>query len=342
MIRLTQLVECAGCAAKMDSAVLARVLGSMPAISDERILVDYSTADDAAVYRLTPDLAIVLTLDFFTPIVDDPRTFGRIAATNALSDVYAMGAVPIAALAISAFPESGLPESVLADIAAGGADAAADAGIAVIGGHTIKDPEPKYGLSVVGTVHPDRIVRNSTARVGDVLVLTKPLGTGILTTARRRGTIGDDGLAQAIQSMCALNRDGAAAMLAAGVSAATDVTGFGLLGHLREMTEASGVGAEIASSDVPAFAGAIDLAVSSAPGGTQVNLRNALDAGARFAADVSDAMKLLLADAQTSGGLLVSVPERRAQTLLAELTRRGVNRCAAIGRITSGNGIYIG
>ena len=320
----------------MDASVLAQVLRDMPAIADPNVLVGFSTADDAGVYRLSPELALVLTVDFFTPIVDDPRSFGAIAAANSLSDVYAMGGKPIAALAVAAFPESGVDPSVIASIFAAGAEKAAEAGIAVIGGHTVKDPEPKYGLSVVGAVHPDRIVRNSTARPGDVLILTKPLGTGIMTTARRRDAIDDRALAPAVESMLQLNRAASEAMLSVGAHAATDITGFGLLGHLRELADGSGVGAEIDARRVPLLDGVLALAAHGhAPGGTKANLARAVELGIAFEAGVSEEQRLALADAQTSGGLLVAVEASKADALLDALARAGVNRAAAVGRIIS-------
>lgn len=319
----------------MDAGVLAHVLRVMPPLADPNVLVGFDTADDAGVYRIAPDLALALTVDFFTPIVDDPATFGSIAAANSLSDLYAMGARPVVALAIAAFPESGLDEGILAEIFAGGAAKAAEAGIAVIGGHTVKDREPKYGLSAVGLVHPDKIVRNSTAKPGDVLILTKPLGTGILTTARRRDVIDDHGLAEAIASMTALNRAASDAMLSAGVDAATDVTGFGLIGHLREMIDGSKAGATIDAAAVPLLDRALELAsLGHAPGGTKSNLERALALGASFDG-VSEAMRLVLCDAQTSGGLLIAVAADKADALVAALARGGVNRAAVVGRITS-------
>lgn len=341
--RLTKIVECAGCASKADSALLARVLGGLMPLRDPRVLVGFDTADDAGVIRIRDDLALVLTVDFFTPIVDDPRTFGRISAANALSDVYAMGALPVAAIAVATFPESGLDESVLGDIFAGGAEKAAEAGIAVIGGHTVKDPEPKYGLAVAGTVHPDRIVRNSTAREGDVLVLTKPIGTGILTTARRRDAIDETGLIEAIDSMCTLNCGASRAMLDSRAHAATDVTGFGLLGHLREMADAGGLGAEIEAQAVPLFSRVLELAVAGCvPGGTRANLANAQRAGWEFDATVDPARRLVLADAQTSGGLLIAVNPGDTDRLLAALSANGVNRAMPIGRMLGrGRGLRV-
>jgi len=339
--RLTHLVACAGCASKMESGVLARVLGSLPAFDDPRVLVGNETADDAGVYQLSDELALVLTVDFFTPIVDDPFTFGAISATNALSDIYAMGGRPVAAIAVATFPETGLPTTVLADILRGGAAKAREAGISVIGGHTVKDPEPKYGLSVTGVIHPDRIVRNAGARPGDILVLTKPLGTGILTTARRRDEITDLELSPAIASMTTLNKAASEAMLEVGVNAATDVTGFSLLGHLREMCVAGGVGAEIEADSVPVFDRVVELAFEHAPGGSRTNLETAIAAGTTFANHIQPAMRFVLADAQTSGGLLISVPESRVQSLMNAMRTRGVSAAAVVGRIVAGSTIHV-
>jgi selenide,water dikinase len=326
----------------MDSGVLAQVLRSLPGFDDPRVLVGNETADDAGVYQLSDDLALVLTVDFFTPIVDDPYTFGAIAAANSLSDVYAMGARPVAAIAVATFPEAGLDVSILADILRGGAAKAREAGISVIGGHTVKDPEPKYGLSVTGVIHPKRIVRNVGAVPGDALVLTKPLGTGILTTARRRDVIDDDALAQAIAAMTTLNRAASEAMIEVGVNAATDVTGFGFLGHLREMCAASGVGADIESKAVPLFDGVRELAVEHAPGGSRANLETAIASGAQFGGHIQPELQLVLADAQTSGGLLIAAPETRVQSLMDAMRARGVTAAAMVGRIVPGSAIRVG
>lgn len=305
----------------------------LPESKNTDVLVGTATGDDAGVFRISSQLALVQTVDFFTPIVDDPFTFGSIAAANALSDVYAMGGRPVSALAIAAFPEDLDPE-ILAQILQGGAQKAKEAGIEIIGGHTIKDREPKYGLSVTGVVHPDRIVRNNAGHAGDALVLTKPLGTGILTTARRNDTIDDAALQEAIRSMQALNRAASEVMLAYGAHAATDVTGFGLLGHLREML-AGGLGAEIQGAHVPLFDGVLELAQSGvAPGGSRANLANALAAGTRFDGSVPEALRLVLCDAQTSGGLLIAVASDVAPRMIGEL--RGISIAAA--RIGSLNG----
>lgn len=301
----------------------------LPPVDDPNVLVATTTADDAGVYRLNDETALVQTVDFFTPIVDDPYTFGLIAAANALSDVYAMGGRPLTALAIAAFPEDMAPGTIAA-ILRGGIDKAREAGVSVIGGHTIKDDEPKYGLAVTGVVHPQRILRNATPVPGDVLILTKPLGTGILTTARRSDRITEDALGEAIASMTALNRDAAEALDGLHVHAVTDVTGYGLLGHLREMLAPSEAGAQVDARAIPVFAGALDLARGGvAPGGTQDNLEQARDAGATFDAGVDEGLAIVLADAQTSGGLLISISAEDADRYLARVP--GARRIGTIG-----------
>ena len=325
----------------MDANVLAQVLRGLPETRDPNVLVGTATADDGGVYRLNDALALVQTVDFFTPIVDDPYTFGAVAAANALSDVYAMGGTPVTALAIAAFPED-LDPAVLHEILRGGSDKANEAGVSVIGGHTVKDAEPKYGLSVTGVVHPDRIVRNSTARAGDVLFLTKALGTGILTTARRNDVIEAAALAEAIASMLTLNRAAAQAMLDCGASAATDVTGFGLIGHLREMLDAAGLGADISAASVPILPGALELARGGiVPGGTRTNAAQAVAAGVTFARDVEEALRFVLCDAQTSGGLLVALPPNTAERFPERATSLGVPIAARIGSTTSTQGLRI-
>jgi selenide,water dikinase len=286
------------------------------------------------VYRLG-DVALVATVDVFTPIVDDPFDFGQIAAANALSDVYAMGARPLFALSIVGFPVKTLPLEVLEAILRGGAAKAGEAGIAIVGGHSIDDPEPKYGLSVVGAVDPARVVRNSTARAGDVLFLTKPIGTGVVTQGVKLERTAPTDVAAAVATMAALNRDAADAMIEVGVSAATDVTGFGLLGHLHEVAHASGVSARVAAAAVPVLPGARALAQAGVvPGGSRRNAQQ-LDRWVSYAASVDAATQTLLCDAQTSGGLLVAVPAERAGALAEAFARRGVT-AVAIGGIEAG------
>jgi selenide,water dikinase len=308
----------------------------LPKVTDRNVLVGTETADDAAVYRLRKDLAVVATLDFFTPIVDDPYDFGAIAAANALSDVYAMGAKPVLALSILGFPTKKLPLEIMGAIVKGGAEKAAEAGCPLIGGHSIDDAEPKYGLSVVGVVHPDRIVRNAGAKPGDVLFLTKPLGSGILTTALKRGKLPDDLRDFIVGVMKRLNADAAAAAREAGVRAGTDVTGFGLLGHLRGMLAPSGCAARLRLSSIPIVKSVIEFARDGVyPGGTAKNLET-FSKTTRFEGPWSDAEKIAVADAQTSGGLLVAIPPRKADRFAAALEKRGVPDWSRIGVVEEG------
>jgi selenide, water dikinase len=301
------------------------VLRHVPAVEDPRVLVDAATRDDAAVFRTAPDRALVVTVDFFTPIVDDPYTFGAIAAANALSDLYAMGARPLFGLNLVAWPRTPELLELLGDTLRGGADMARRAGLLILGGHSIDDEEPKYGLVAVGEAHPDRVVRIVGAKAGDQLVLTKPVGTGILSTALKRDLIAESDMADAVRSMTTLNAAAMDAMLALGpdVHACTDVTGFGLLGHLHNLLRASGVGARIQAGAVPLFARVRELAAQGAvPGGTTRNLEAAADY-TRWDAGVPGVMRIVLADAQTSGGLLVAVAPDAAARLLGELASRG-------------------
>jgi selenide, water dikinase len=307
-IRLTSLSHGAGCACKLPAAQLHALLGDLPRPTNGAVLVGTETADDAAVYRLSDGLAIVSTADFFTPIVDDPYDFGRVAAANAFSDVYAMGGTPLLALNLVAWSLEELGGEVLRDVLRGGAEVAAAAGVSVVGGHSIDDREPKYGLAVTGTVHPGRIVRNSTARPGDELYLTKPVGGGVASTAIKRGSASEELAHAAVEVMVTLNREAAAAALAAGASAMTDVTGFGLLGHLRELAAASGVAAEVDARAVPAIPGVIELLGSEEPPVASGSRRNRawVDEVVRWAEGVPEERRWLLCDAMTSGGLLVA------------------------------------
>lgn len=331
-IRLTQLAKRAGCAAKQPPGYLLPLLGTLPPILDPNVLIGTTTADDAAVYKLSEELALVLTTDFFTPIVDSPYDFGAVAAANALSDVYAMGGRPLAALSLVGFPDAALPVSVLADILRGATDKAAEAGIAIVGGHTIKSEEPIFGLAVVGTVHPERVLSNAGARVGDALILTKPLGLGIITTAAKNGEDRLSAIGEALAVMTMLNRAAAETLSQHEVHALTDVTGFGLLGHLRNVTAASGKTARIWADAVPVLPAARQYVEAGvAPGGTHANWR--------FLADwvtfegLSKERQLLLCDAQTSGGLLAAVPEGDAETVVESLRAAGCPWAAVVGRI---------
>jgi selenide,water dikinase len=307
-VPLTSLSHGAGCGCKLPAAALLPIVRDLPHSDDPRLLVGSATGDDAAVFRLSEELALVQTIDFFTPIVDDPYDFGRIAAANALSDVYAMGGRPLTAMNVLAFPLERLGGDVLREVLRGGLDVVTAAGAALVGGHSIDDAEPKYGLAVTGTVDPRAFVTNAGARAGDALVLTKPLGVGAIVTARKRGEAGDDLLAAAVEVMAALNDAGAQAAVAAGAHAMTDVTGFGLLGHLHNMARESGLAAEVDGAAVPAIPG-VEALLDSEEGVSGGSRRNAeyADGFTTFAPGVPAWRRRLLADATTSGGLLVAV-----------------------------------
>ncbi|MBI5106821.1 MAG: selenide, water dikinase SelD [Solirubrobacterales bacterium] len=312
-VTLTSLSHGAGCGCKLPPAALRPLVAALPAPADPRVLVGSATSDDAAVVRLTDDLAIVQTVDFFTPIVDDPYDFGRIAATNALSDVYAMGGTPVSALNLVAFPLETLGGDVLAEVLRGGHDACAAAGTSIVGGHSIDDPEPKYGLAVIGTVHPGAVLTNAGGRPGDALVLTKPLGAGVVSTAAKRGLAPPGLVAAAVEVMTTLNAEAAAAARAAGAHALTDVTGFGLLGHLGELALASGCAAEVDAAAVPAIDGVLDLlrGGDALAGGTRRNREHA-ETFTSFGDAVPEERRWLCCDAMTSGGLLAAVPDGAA------------------------------
>lgn len=333
-IRLTKTAKRAGCAAKHPPGYLFPLLRGLAPVTDPRVLVGSATADDAAVYKLTDDIALVLTTDFFTPIVDDPFDFGRVAATNAISDVYAMGGTPITALNLVGFPDDTLDGSVLARILEGGAHSARQAGIDIVGGHTIKTDEPIYGLSVTGTVHPSRVFSNAGAKAGDALVLTKPLGVGIISTAAKQDLDRLGAVAEAVELMATLNRAACEAMVGSSARACTDVTGFGLLGHLRNMTVGSGLAATIGFGSVPVLEAArVYVGEGIAPGGTHANLRYLRD---HVQFEVPQEAQLLLADAQTSGGLLIAIPDADADALIQDLLARGAPCAARIGTLHSG------
>ena len=310
--------------------MLDQILKKLPPITDPRVLV--GTEDDAGVYRLTDDIAIVQTVDFFTPIVDDPYDFGAIAAANALSDLYAMGAKPLTAMNLIAFPKDG-PLDVLGEIMRGGAEKAVEAGVSIIGGHSIDDREPKYGMAVTGVVHPQKMMLKAGVRPGDRLVLTKPLGIGIISTAIKAGRASEEMVRTAVTQMKTLNRASSEAMIEAGVRGATDITGFGLLGHLQEMLRTGGASARLRFPDIPFIDGVRDLVRTSVPGGTRSNLRF-MEGKVTWPAGISEDEKLMLADAQTSGGMLIAVPESALGRLLDGLAARGVATRAVIGTVT--------
>jgi selenide,water dikinase len=322
-VSLTSLSHGAGCGCKLPAADLQPVLSGLAPSDDPAVMVGPHTADDAGVYRLRDDLALVQTVDFFTPIVDDPYDFGRIAATNALSDVYAMGGTPLTALNLVAFSLEQLGADVLREILRGGGDVAEAAGVAIVGGHSIDDREPKYGLAVTGTVRPDAVVTNAGGRPGDVLVLTKPLGAGAISTAAKRGRATPAHVERAVEVMTRLNRDAARAACAAGAHAMTDVTGFGLLGHLHELASASGTAAEVDSARVPAIEGALDLLADegAVSGGARANARHA-EGYAALDAAVDPARSRLVTDPMTSGGLLVALAPEAAARVPGEIVGR--------------------
>lgn len=300
------------------------MLGQLPLITDKNVLVGFSNADDAGVYRITDDIAVVLTTDFFTPIVDDPYWFGSIAAANSLSDIYAMGAKPLVALNIALFPNQAEFFPSLKKIMQGGIAKMTEAGVSIIGGHTIRDKEPKFGFAVLGIIHPDKILDNSKARVGDTLILTKKIGTGIISTGVKAGLCSESVIEEFTVSMASLNRKASELMLETGVSTATDITGFGLIGHLHEVLSASKCRARIFSSRVPFFEDAIRLVdMNKVPGGTIANSKS-FSAYVKWDNKVSDTEKILLNDAQTSGGLLIFVPGDRSDRLISELQKEGL------------------
>jgi selenide,water dikinase len=310
-------------------------LCGLPLIADPNLIVGLEKADDAGVYKLSEDLAIIQTVDFFTPIVDDPRTFGQIAAANALSDVYAMGGRPLTAMNIVCFPIKTLDMSVLREILRGGLDKMAEAGVALVGGHSVDDIELKYGLSVTGTVHPRRVITKGGARAGDKLILTKPLGTGIINTAIKGNMASEETAARAASQMATLNRAASQQMQEIGVSACTDITGFGLLGHACEMIQDSGIGMRIRMSSVPVFPEAIDFAqMGMIPGGTYRNKEfrsTMIEALGRLPDHVLD----ILFDPQTSGGLFIAVSSDRADLLLSRLRQNGVVEAAIVGEVVN-------
>jgi selenide, water dikinase len=316
-------------------AELAQVLRHVFPTEDPNALVDSSTGDDAAVYLLDENRALVVTTDFFTPVVDDPYQYGQIAAANALSDLYAMGARPLFALNLLAFPRGKLHDGTLEQIIKGGVEKAREAGISILGGHSIDDAEPKYGLVAVGEVDPREMTTNAAARPGHRLVLTKAIGTGIVATAIKAGVVGEEVVEAATRSMAALNKGAAEVMREMGVRAATDVTGFGLLGHLRQMLRASGVAARLEAAAVPFLPGVKELAETARfPGGTMRNLADVKE-DVSFPANLSEIFRALLADAQTSGGLLMSVPPDIVPELLDRLAGKSPV-AAVIGEVDEG------
>ncbi len=332
-IDLLQLVEYGGCSSKIPAAQLDEILKLLPLPSDPNILVDIDTQDDAGVYRINDELALVLTTDFFPPVCSDPYEFGQIAAANSISDVYAMGGDPVLALNIMMFPASRLPMEAYAEILRGGFDKATEAGVRIIGGHTIDDFPPKYGLAVTGYVHPEKIITNAGARPGDILILTKPVGTGIINAGLRLNMSSASDVIAANESMKLLNKSGAVVMKKFNVKGATDITGFGLAGHALKMARASRVTMEIHMSRVPLIGDVYNLTDDGCiPGASFRNLEYAT-AAANEASDLDYNLKMIAFDAQTSGGLLMCIPEDKAEIVLKELRDTGLTSSSVIGRV---------
>ena len=337
-VKLTDLASCGGCAAKYSAARLEELLRGFVPVEEENLLVGLAPADDAAVYRLDDERALIFTLDFFPPVVDDPTDYGAIAATNALNDVFAMGGTPLLALSIAAFPEE-LPLQMLGQIFAAADAQVRAAGGLLAGGHTIRDAEPKYGLAVVGTVHPDGIWPKNGARPGDVLFLTKPLGTGLIMSGYKKGLAGAMQLERAVHWMRTLNKDAADVLRGVGPNAVTDVTGFGLFGHAHEMAERSGVRITLESERFPAIDGALDLARKGVR--TSGDPRNRDFAGGYVVANgLNETLEALAYDPQTAGGLLVSLPSIRAAALEAEFAAKRLF-IRRIGRVGEGAGVVV-
>jgi len=333
-IRLTHYTQGMGCACKLRPQELEKILREIPVAEDPNILIDTRNSDDAAVYKVSQDTAIVQTLDFFTPVVDEAYDFGAIAAANALSDIYAMGAQPLFALNIVGFPSSRLPMSTLQNILLGAREKAREAGISILGGHTIEDHEPKYGMVVTGIVHPNRVLSNAGAQEGDLIILTKPIGTGILSTAVKRGLATNEQQEQLTAIMAELNRSAAQVISRFPVHACTDVTGFGLMGHLHEMTHPGAINAEVYAESIPLINGTWEYASANLiPGGTRDNL-SYLQEHLIWSEGISQTQKLILCDAQTSGGLLFAIAPEYQQQILDQLREASVSQAQIIGSFT--------
>jgi selenide,water dikinase len=335
---LTSLARAGGCAAKYSAARLEELLAGIVPADTADLLVGLDPSDDAAVYRLDDSTALVFTVDFFPPVVDDPRTYGRIAAVNALNDVFAMGGRPLLALSVTAFPEE-LPVETLGEVLAGATEATRDAGAILAGGHTIRDDEPKYGLAVVGTVHPNGVWRKSDARAGDAVFLTKPLGTGLVLQAVREGIAPDGALDAAVALMTELDRDAADALRSFGPGAVTDVTGFGLLGHAYEVARRSGVRIALDASSLPALPAAVELAASGVRTGG--DRRNREYAAPHVTSTATPELEALAYDPQTAGGLLVTIPADKRAVVEATFAAEGL-ALHAVGRVEAGSGVSLG
>jgi selenide,water dikinase len=332
-VRLTHLVENAGCASKINQTDLKIVLAGLPAISDPRVLVSADTCDDAGVYKLSDDLALVQSVDVFTPNVDDPYIFGQIAAANSLSDIYAMGGKPVTALSIVGFPIESMSHMIMNRMLRGGIDKMKEAGVEVIGGHSIKDTEIMLGFAVTGLIDPQKIITNDRAKPGDVLVLTKPLGTGVISFASQLDRASKDSMEDIGRSMAELNKVAAETMVDAGVTTATDVTGFGLMGHLSEMVAQSGVTAEIYSDKVPFFEGVLDFVREDLISGAIERNREYATQYVEVTEGVTEEVEIALYDPQTSGGFLISVDDAKAEKFVKQLQDNGIRSAAIIGKV---------
>jgi len=334
--RLTQTVKGAGCAAKLSPGDLDRALCGLDLPVDDNLIVGLERADDAGVYKISDDLALVQTLDFFPPMVDDPYAFGRIAAANALSDIYAMGGTPKTAMNIVAFPSKSMDISILRSMLDGGLDALREAGVVLAGGHTVDDLELKYGLSVTGFIHPDKILTKKSLRLGDKLILTKPLGTGIACTAIKAGIASDETVEKVTRLMSSLNREAAMVMEDYSVSACTDITGFGFLGHLAEMVVDSGMGMHIRSDAVPVHHEALEWAAMGLIPAGAYNNRRFRGSFVSFKPDLPQTIQDIFFDPQTSGGLLIAVAAEEARELQSALIASGISDAEIVGEVTAG------
>lgn len=330
---LLSTVESGGCSAKIPAQMLDEILKSLPTMKDKNLLVGSDTCDDAAVYKINDETALIHTIDFFPPLCSDPYDFGQIAAANALSDIYAMGGTPLTVLNLVMFPSAKIDISVLKEILQGGADKVMEAGALLAGGHSIDDNPPKYGLAVTGIVHPEKIVQNSTAEAGDKLILTKPLGSGVVMAGYKIGEVSEEDYQSAISYMKELNKNSAEVMQKHGIKCATDVTGFSLLGHAKEMAQGSSTTVKIEAQKLPLMSGAYELIdLGCIPGASFRNLKH-VEKNVRFAENLDYNLKMITVDAQTSGGLLMCVPEEKVKTVLKDLHQIGCPVSCIIGEI---------
>jgi len=340
-VDLLQMVEAGGCSAKISPRMLEEFLRFLPLPEDPNILVGIDTHDDAGVYRVNDDLALVFTTDFFPPVCSDPFEFGQIAAANSISDVYAMGGTPVIALNIMMFPSSKLPLSAYAEILKGGAEVASEAGVRIIGGHTIDDFPPKYGLAVVGFIHPDKIITNAEARPGDLLILTKPIGTGIILAGVRLKMASEADADLAKMHMKKLNRSGAEVMKKFGIKGATDITGYGLAGHALKMAKAGNVSLEINLGRVPLIGDTFRLVDEGCIPGASFRNLEFVENDSHLTIDLNYNLKMIAMDAQTSGGLLMCVAPEASENVLSELHKAGLAQSAVIGKVTEKREKYL-